>query len=170
MRTVEEEHSRATAELQAWPRAPPARRPRSAPTHPAAAAADASAPAAAASAPVSSAGSAAPGPSVGVRLPVGGASTVPKGWAALVAKLPTAPEQRDARRKLFSSFDPNGNGHCSLAEVGRGIQQTLGADYDAALMRWSTPAVNRPFHSAQGAGGRASCRATGSNAVAPVLA
>jgi hypothetical protein len=30
MRTVEEEHSRATAELQAWPRAPPARRPRSA--------------------------------------------------------------------------------------------------------------------------------------------
>jgi len=38
-------------------------------------------------------------------------------WTALAKRLPVALEQRKERMALFRSFDPNGNGHLSLAEA-----------------------------------------------------
>ncbi|KAL1495286.1 hypothetical protein AB1Y20_017146 [Prymnesium parvum] len=74
--------------------------------------------------------------------------------AALAARLPTAPEDRRARWALFDSFDPNGNGHLSLAEVDRGLLVALvrTAD-DEAMLRRCRPALMRAFEAAKGGSG-----------------
>lgn len=48
-------------------------------------------------------------------------------WNSIKSLLPTqkTPEQTAARKKLFLSFDPNGNGYLSVAEVHFGCQTVL---------------------------------------------
>ena len=78
-------------------------------------------------------------------------------WASLAGRLPTAPEARDARWALFDSFDPNDNGHLSLAEVDRGLLLTLVRNAeDEVVLRRCRPAIMRAFQAAKdgsGAGG-----------------
>lgn len=68
-------------------------------------------------------------------------------WNAINAKLPyERTEDAKAQRKaLFSSFDPNGNGYLSLAEVDKGVRDVLQSDdlFDCK------PAINRAFHFAK---------------------
>lgn len=51
-------------------------------------------------------------------------------WAKIREKLPAdkTPEQKEQRRELFKSMDPNGNGFLSLAEVDKGIRDVLALD------------------------------------------
>ena len=78
----------------------------------------------------------------------------PSGWKALVAHLPTAPQARTARKELFERFDPNGNGHLSLAEVEKGLLESYELLHgDAELLRLLKPAIMRAFQSAKGASG-----------------
>ena len=44
-------------------------------------------------------------------------------WDKIKDMLPIekTPEQKEKRKDLFDSFDPNGNGYLSLAEVDRGL-------------------------------------------------
>jgi len=44
-------------------------------------------------------------------------------WAGLREKLPMekTAEQKEKRKEMFESFDPNGNGYLSLAEVDKGL-------------------------------------------------
>jgi len=67
--------------------------------------------------------------------------------AALNAQLPTGRDSasRLARHKIFSRFDPNGNGILSLAEVDNGLKQIL----QLAGIEDVTPAINRAFHAAR---------------------
>merc|ERR1719478_1404635 len=69
--------------------------------------------------------------------------------AALHAQLPIGrdPSSKLARSKLFSRFDPNGNGILSLAEVDKGLKQIL----QLAGIEDCTPAINRAFHAARDA-------------------
>jgi len=49
-------------------------------------------------------------------------------WERIIKKLPTSKtdkEQIQLRKKLFKSFDPNGNGYLSLAEIEKGIRDVL---------------------------------------------
>jgi Ca2+-binding EF-hand superfamily protein len=71
-------------------------------------------------------------------------------WKAINAKLPL---ERDAegvkkRAKMFSDFDPNGNGYLSLAEVDKGVRDVLGLDsvFDCK------PAIMRAFQAAKSSG------------------
>jgi Ca2+-binding EF-hand superfamily protein len=67
--------------------------------------------------------------------------------AALNAQLPIGrdPASKQTRSKLFSQFDPNGNGILSLAEVDRGLKQVL----HLAGVEECTPAINRAFAAAR---------------------
>jgi len=51
----------------------------------------------------------------------------PGEWEGVAADLPTGPDEAAVRRRkeLFVSFDPNGNGILSLAEVDKGLRKTL---------------------------------------------
>lgn len=66
-------------------------------------------------------------------------------WTAINAKLPIARAEKDARKKLFKQFDPNGNGILSLSEVDKGIRDVLCLDevFDAK------PAIMRAFQIAK---------------------
>lgn len=68
-------------------------------------------------------------------------------WAEVTGKLPTerTPEAKAARKKMFSEFDPNGNGILSLAEVDKSVRDVLQLDavFDAK------PAIMRAFQSAK---------------------
>ncbi|KAL2628861.1 hypothetical protein R1flu_013547 [Riccia fluitans] len=69
-------------------------------------------------------------------------------FAEIKAKLPSdkTPEEKAARSKLFTQFDPNGNGYLSLAEVDKGIRDVLGLEdlFEAK------PAIIRAFSAAKG--------------------
>jgi len=68
-------------------------------------------------------------------------------WTAVNAKLPTGKckEDKERRKKMFSQFDPNGNGVLSLAEVDKAIRDVLKIDeiFDAK------PAIMRSFQIAK---------------------
>lgn len=66
--------------------------------------------------------------------------------ASLCAKLPTEkiPEQKEQRKIMFRSFDPNGNGYLSLAECDKGCIQLLG---EGAIPK---PVIMRAFQAARG--------------------
>jgi len=68
-------------------------------------------------------------------------------WAEVTKKLPSdrTDEQKAARKKLFSQFDPNGNGILSLAEVDKAVRDELKLDavFDAK------PAIMRAFQIAK---------------------
>jgi len=68
-------------------------------------------------------------------------------WAAVTSKLPSerTPEAKEARKKMFNDFDPNGNGILSLAEVDKAVRDVLQLDavFDAK------PAIMRAFQSAK---------------------
>jgi len=68
-------------------------------------------------------------------------------WTAVNAKLPTgkSKEDRERRKKMFSDFDPNGNGVLSLAEVDKAVRDVLKIDelFDAK------PAIMRSFQIAK---------------------
>ncbi len=51
-------------------------------------------------------------------------------WEHINSKLPVkpTPEQRQRRKDLFSSFDPNQNGYLSLAQCDKGIRDVLQLD------------------------------------------
>ena len=70
-------------------------------------------------------------------------------WQGLASKLPAekTDEHRQARKQMFSNFDPNGNGYLSLAEVDKGVRDVLACDelFDAK------PAIMRAFQAAKGA-------------------
>ncbi len=53
----------------------------------------------------------------------------PEIWQALANKLPTGQtaEEKLKRNELWKTFDPNGNGHLSLAEIDRGLMLVLGS-------------------------------------------
>uniref|UniRef100_A0A0G4HUU7 EF-hand domain-containing protein n=1 Tax=Chromera velia CCMP2878 TaxID=1169474 RepID=A0A0G4HUU7_9ALVE len=55
------------------------------------------------------------------------------------------PEEFQRRKKMFSQFDPNGNGFLSLAEVDKGIRDILAID---ALFDCK-PAIMRAFQAAK---------------------
>ena len=64
------------------------------------------------------------------------------------AKLPTSkkdPEHLKARKKLWRGMDFNGNGLCSLAEIDKGIRDSIGITelFDAK------PAIIRAFNFAK---------------------
>eukprot|EP00756_Hemistasia_phaeocysticola_P006881 Hpha_TRINITY_DN14035_c0_g1::TRINITY_DN14035_c0_g1_i1::g.44206::m.44206 len=63
-------------------------------------------------------------------------------WRKLRSKLPygKTPKEKAQRKKIFRSFDMNGNGYLSLAEVDRGIQ-ILGIDWFDCK-----PAIIRAFN------------------------
>merc|ERR1719230_1538294 len=67
--------------------------------------------------------------------------------AALHAQLPIGRDRvsKLTRSKLFSRFDPNGNGILSLAEVDKGLKQIL----ELGGIENCTPAINRAFHAAR---------------------
>jgi len=67
--------------------------------------------------------------------------------AALNAQLPIGRDtaSKQTRSKLFSSFDPNGNGILSLAEVDKGLKEVL----HLAGIEDCSPAINRAFHAAR---------------------
>ncbi|KAL2611349.1 hypothetical protein R1flu_023041 [Riccia fluitans] len=69
-------------------------------------------------------------------------------WKAVAAKLPSekTPEAKAKRSKLFSEFDPNGNGFLSLAEVDRGICDVLQLE---GLFNCK-PAILRAFQASKG--------------------
>ena len=76
----------------------------------------------------------------------------PVDWSAVTAKLPSkkanepgGEEQKAQRKKMFSEFDPNGNGVLSLAEVEKGIRDVIQIDhiFDAK------PAIMRAFQIAK---------------------
>eukprot|EP00929_Paragymnodinium_shiwhaense_P097461 TRINITY_DN59129_c0_g2_i1.p1 TRINITY_DN59129_c0_g2~~TRINITY_DN59129_c0_g2_i1.p1 ORF type:complete len:1184 (+),score=222.24 TRINITY_DN59129_c0_g2_i1:85-3636(+) len=79
--------------------------------------------------------------------PKANAGPVQHSWATAAKILPVGRdrESQAARRKLFSQFDPNGNGILSLAEVDKGLSDTLGKECVVAK-----PAINRAFHAARG--------------------
>jgi len=68
-------------------------------------------------------------------------------WAKVTSKLPSerTAEGKAARKKMFSEFDPNGNGILSLAEVDKSVRDVLQLDavFDAK------PAIMRAFQSAK---------------------
>ena len=72
-------------------------------------------------------------------------------YESLSAKLPVggSEEDRQKRRALFNSFDPNGNGYLSLAEVDLGVRKALDSDalFDAK------PAIMRAFQVRQTSSG-----------------
>lgn len=69
-------------------------------------------------------------------------------WAGLKAKLPTerTSDLQEKRRALFESFDPNGNGYLSLAEVDKGLTE-LGVTPDPLPKK----VIMRAFQAAKGA-------------------
>lgn len=69
-------------------------------------------------------------------------------WDEIYEKLPTAPGQKDERLAMFDTFDPNGNGILSLAEVDKAIRDVLAIDeiFDAK------PAIMRAFQAAKACG------------------
>ena len=77
-------------------------------------------------------------------------------WVELAQKLPAGNSDKDAtaRKILFNTFDPNGNGYLSLAEVDKGLIvkfQLVGGDEFAT--KRCKPAINRAFHAAKGING-----------------
>mmetsp|Transcript_55139 Transcript_55139/g.160907 ORF Transcript_55139/g.160907 Transcript_55139/m.160907 type:complete len:461 (-) Transcript_55139:83-1465(-) len=68
-------------------------------------------------------------------------------WEAIAAKLPyeRTPEAFEKRSELFNSFDPNGNGYLSLAEVDKGVREVLQVD---AIFN-AKPAIMRAFQAAK---------------------
>jgi len=68
-------------------------------------------------------------------------------WEAINAKLPyqRTDEEKAKRKELFDSFDVNGNGYVSLAEVDKGVRDVLAIDelFDCK------PAINESFHFAK---------------------
>ncbi len=65
----------------------------------------------------------------------------------ILSNLPTEKtnEDRAQRKRMFSSFDPNGNGVLSLAEVDKGIRDVLKCDE----MFDCKPAIMRAFQHAK---------------------
>ena len=70
-------------------------------------------------------------------------------WQALALQLPTgrSEAERVKRKQMFNSFDCNGNGYLSLAEVQKGVRDVLQSDalFDAK------PAIMRAFQAAKNA-------------------
>ena len=68
-------------------------------------------------------------------------------WEEIYDKIPVGKDEREKRFALFDSFDPNGNGILSLAEVDKGMRDVLVIDeiFDAkpAMMRAFQCAKNR---------------------------
>jgi hypothetical protein len=64
-------------------------------------------------------------------------------WKGINDKLPVknTPEDLKKRKAMFKSFDPNGNGFLSLAEVDKGLRDVLKMDaiFDCK------PAIMRAF-------------------------
>merc|ERR1712228_626972 len=62
-------------------------------------------------------------------------------WEKINSRLPVKKnnEEKALRKKMFSGFDPNGNGYLSLAELDKGIRDVLGLpqmfDAKAPIMR-----------------------------------
>lgn len=60
-------------------------------------------------------------------------------WTEINKKLPTGKNDKAKRKEMFNSFDPNGNGVLSLAEVDKAMRDVLKMDqlFDAksAIMR-----------------------------------
>lgn len=71
-------------------------------------------------------------------------------WEEIYGKLPTSKDEREARFEMFDSFDPNGNGILSLAEVDKAMRDVLAIDeiFDAK------PAMMRAFQAAKNRSGR----------------
>mmetsp|Transcript_1160 Transcript_1160/g.2214 ORF Transcript_1160/g.2214 Transcript_1160/m.2214 type:complete len:203 (-) Transcript_1160:132-740(-) len=71
-------------------------------------------------------------------------------WKEINAKLPYQRDKKSKklRRKMFKSFDPNGNGHLSLAEIDKGLRDVLKLDdvFDCK------PAIIRAYHAAKNKG------------------
>eukprot|EP01063_Lacrimia_lanifica_P024249 TRINITY_DN3219_c0_g2_i1.p1 TRINITY_DN3219_c0_g2~~TRINITY_DN3219_c0_g2_i1.p1 ORF type:complete len:1199 (+),score=443.58 TRINITY_DN3219_c0_g2_i1:170-3766(+) len=65
-------------------------------------------------------------------------------WDNLARKLPSdrTPEAKEKRKQLFDSLDNNGNNYLSLAEVNRGIRDTLQLADDVDV----EPAIKRAFN------------------------
>eukprot|EP00293_Proteomonas_sulcata_P006277 CAMPEP_0184326218 /NCGR_PEP_ID=MMETSP1049-20130417/142447_1 /TAXON_ID=77928 /ORGANISM="Proteomonas sulcata, Strain CCMP704" /LENGTH=171 /DNA_ID=CAMNT_0026648399 /DNA_START=45 /DNA_END=560 /DNA_ORIENTATION=+ len=55
-------------------------------------------------------------------------------------------EEFDKRSELFNQFDPNGNGYLSLAEVDKGLHESLGLEE----VYHCKPAIIRAFNAAKG--------------------
>jgi Ca2+-binding EF-hand superfamily protein len=70
-------------------------------------------------------------------------------WNHIAEELPyeRTPEAKEKRKKLFSLFDPNGNGYLSLAEVDKGIRDILRVDD----LFHAKPAIMRAFQAAKNA-------------------
>ena len=72
---------------------------------------------------------------------------------SLAAMLPVSKdaEGQAARKKMFSAFDPNGNGYISLAEVDLGLRRTFGEKSAAGHTEVDAlaPAIARAFHAAK---------------------
>ncbi|KAJ9457222.1 Flagellar calcium-binding protein [Diplonema papillatum] len=68
-------------------------------------------------------------------------------WPEITAKLPSekTAAAKAKRKELFNQMDPNGNGYLSLAEVDKGLRDTLQCDevFDCK------PAIIRAFNSAK---------------------
>ena len=66
-------------------------------------------------------------------------------WAKINKKLPIDRKLKPERKRLFRSFDPNGNGILSLAEVDKSIRDVLRIDN----MFNCKPAIMRAFQIAK---------------------
>ena len=72
-------------------------------------------------------------------------------WEQLREKLPMekTAEQKARRKEMFESFDPNGNGYCSLAEIDKGLDEVgLHEIFDCK------PVVMRAYTAAKSIGSR----------------
>jgi len=77
----------------------------------------------------------------------GAAHEIHVDWGEVAQKLPIKRdhESRRRRKQLFRQFDPNGNGILSLAEVDKGIEETLHLQHQRDIK----PVINRAFHAAR---------------------
>lgn len=72
-------------------------------------------------------------------------------WTSLNEKLPTdkSEEQKEQRKSMFGSFDPNGNGYLSLAECDKGLKGIMEGLDNSGSDLFPSAVIMRAFYAAK---------------------
>ena len=75
-------------------------------------------------------------------------------FLTLASRLPASRDEKHERKVLFDSFDPNGNGYLSLAEIDKGVLEHFQLDGGGAFAtKRCKPALMRAFQAAKSLSG-----------------